>query len=87
MKSQTILSLKKPSNKRLRRWRELFEIRVILSKGGQSGFKFLYHMQGYQRQRWVCGKINIQTKTVLVNEIRRWLDEVENEILGTDWEI
>ena len=76
------------SKERPRRWRELFEIRVIMSKApAEVGSKFLYHINGYQRKRWACGALNIKTKTVLLHEIRKWLDEVESEITGVDWEL
>lgn len=85
MRTKTILSLKDKANQRQKSWRELFEIRVIVSLTREG--KFIYHLQGYQRKRWVCGHLNIETKTLLLNEIRNWLNETENEILLKDWEL
>lgn len=68
-----------PATKRPRRYKEMFELRVILAKGGQTGFPFLYHVQGYQRGKWIGGNLNIRSRKGLNKVIRQWFDEMETE--------
>ena len=79
---------KDKTKERPRRWRELFELRVILSRVKQpDDVRFIYHLQAYQRKRWVSGMLNIATKRELLKAIKDWLNEAEDKITGKDWEL
>ena len=80
--------LKTGRAKRLRRWRELYEIRVILARVKQpDDIRFIYHLQEYQRGRWIGASLNIATKRELLKAIKDWLNEAEDDITGKDWEL
>ena len=79
---------KDKTKERPRRWRELYEIRVILARVKQpNDIRFIYHLQEYQRGRWIAGRLNIATKRELLKAIKDWLNEAEDEITGKDWEL
>ena len=75
------------ANERPRRWRELYEMRVILARTKPPDARFIYHVQAYQRKRWVEGSLNIATKRELLKLIKDWLKEAEDEITNKDWEL
>jgi len=60
----------------------MFELRLILANGKHSGLTFLYHVQGYQRGKWIGGNLNIRSRKELNKVIRQWFDEMETEIKG-----
>jgi len=69
-------------NKRPKRYKEVFKMEVILAKG-RDGSPFLYHLQGYQRGKWIGGNLNITSRRELNKLIRQWFNDIETEIMGT----